>query len=88
MFDKMKGMMKQMQLMQKLMKDEHFKAFISHPKVQELFKDPEFQELIKKQDMAKLQSHPKLMAMLNDPDVRPLMAKIDPKALFEGMNLG
>ena len=88
MFDKMKDMMQQMQLMQKLMKDEHFKAFISHPKVQELFKDPQFLELIKQQDMAKLQSHPKLMALLRDPEVQPLMAKVDPKVLFEGMNLG
>jgi hypothetical protein len=87
MFDKVKGMMQQMQLMQKLMKDEHFKAFITHPKVQALFKDPEFLELMKKQDMAKLQGHPKLMALLSDPDVRPLMAKIDPKVLFQGMNL-
>jgi hypothetical protein len=85
MFGKVQGMMKQMQLMQKLMKDDNFKAFISHPKVQALFKDPAFLELIKQQDMAKLQSHPKLMALLRDPEVQPLMAKIDPKVLFEGM---
>ncbi len=78
-------MMQQMQLMQRLMKDEHFKAFISHPKVQALFKDPEFQELIKKQDMGKLQGHPKLMALMRDPEVAPLMAKMDPKTLFEGL---
>ncbi len=85
MFDKAKDMMKQMQLMQRLMKDENFKAFISHPKVQALFKDPEFQELIKKQDMGKLQGHPKLMALMRDPEVAPLMAKMDPKTLFEGL---
>ena len=78
MFGKMKGMMQQMQMMQKLMKDENFKAFIGHPKVQTLLRDPEFQELIKKQDFMKLGTHPKLAAMMNDPEVKPLMAKLNP----------
>ena len=43
----MKGMMGQFQMMQKLMADENFKAFISHPKVQEVFKDSEFKEVAK-----------------------------------------
>ena len=33
MFDKMKGMMDQMQLMRELMKDENFKALIANPKM-------------------------------------------------------
>ena len=55
----MKNMMDSMQLMQKLMKDENFKAFISHPKIQELLRDPEFIELMKTQDMRKIGTHPK-----------------------------
>ena len=78
MFGKMKDMMQQLQMMQKLMKDENFKAFISHPKVQAVMKDPEFQELIKKQDWLKLGTHPKLAALMKDPEVAPLMAKLDP----------
>ena len=78
MFGKMKDMMQQLQMMQKLMKDENFKAFISHQKVQAVMKDPEFQELIKKQDWLKLGTHPKLAALMKDPEVAPLMAKLDP----------
>ena len=32
MFDKMGSMMEQLKLMQRLMKDENFRAFIGHPK--------------------------------------------------------
>ncbi len=79
MFGKMKDMMSQMQMMQKLMKDENFKAFISHPKVQQLFQDPEFKEVAKGRDFSKIVAHPKFMAMAKDPEVAALMAKINPQ---------
>lgn len=77
MFGKMGDMMKQLQLMQKLMKDENFKAFISHPKMQELIRDPEFMELMKKQDMPALQKHPKFGTTMRDPEILALIRKID-----------
>ena len=83
MFGKMHDMMKQLQMIQRLMKDEHFKALISHPKVQALLQDPEFQAVIKAQDMAKIGTHPKLASLMRDPDVGPLLAKVNPQTLFQ-----
>lgn len=82
MFGKMGDMMKQIQMMQKLMKDENFKAFISHPKMQALIQDPEFMQLMKKQDMAALQKHPKFGSVMKDPEVLELIRKIDFKKLM------
>ncbi len=82
MFGKMGNMMKQIQMMQKLMKDENFKAFISHPKMQELIKDPQFMELMKKQDMPALQKHPKFGSVMKDPEILELIRKIDFKKLM------
>ncbi len=85
MFGKMGGMMEQLQMIQKLMKDENFKAFISHPKVQELFKDPEFKEVTKSKDMMKIVQHPKFMALAQDPVVAQLMSKINPQNILAGI---
>ena len=82
MFGKMKDMMQQMQRAQKLMKDENFKAFMSHPKVQDLFKDPEFQERLKTQNAEKITTFPKFAALMQDPEVAQLMSKIDPGVFF------
>lgn len=82
MFGKMGDMLKQFQTMQKLMQDEHFKAVISHPKVQALFRDPDFQAALKAQDQAKILGSPKLQALMRDPEVAPLLAKIDPNTLL------
>ena len=76
MFGKMKSMMDQIKLAQQLMKDENFKAFMSHPKMQELFKDPEFIALIKTQDFSKIMSHPRFASVLKDPEVLELMKKL------------
>ena len=81
MFGKMKDMMQQFQMMQKLMKDENFKAFITHPKVQELLKDPEFQDLIKSQDMSKIMTHPKFSAFREDSELAALASKLNLKDL-------
>ena len=83
MFDSAKDMMKQLQMMQRLMKDDNFKALMSHPKVQDLFKDQQFLALITSQDMGKIATYPKLVALMADPSLAPLFAKINPQTLFQ-----
>lgn len=76
MFGKMKSMAAQMQMMQKLMKDENFKALIEHPKMQELLRDPEFIELMKTKDFEKASGNPKIAALKNDPELLQLISKV------------
>ncbi len=78
MFGKFKDAMNQLKVMQQLMKDENFKTLLSHPKFQELMKDPAFLEAAKGQDMSKLLSNPKFSAVLKDPELAALIAKIKP----------
>ena len=82
MFGKMNDFMKQMQLMQKLMQDENFKAFMSHPKIQSVFMDPSFQETLKTQNQAQIINHPKLAGLKGDPEVTALLVKLDFKKLM------
>ncbi len=82
MFDKMKDKMEQLKLVQRLMKDENFKAFMSHPKVQEVFCDPQFQEALKTKEPGKIMAHPKLAALMQDPEVASLMSKLNPQSFF------
>ncbi len=77
MFDKLKGMAAQMAMMQKLMKDENFRAFISNPKVQDMMRDPDFQDAVKKQDSSRLMNNPKFAALKNDPELSALLVKVD-----------
>ena len=79
MFGKMKDMVGQFQMMQKLMQDENFKTFISHPKIQELFKDAEFKAVAKTQDFAKIMAYPKFAQLMKDPEVAQLLTKINLK---------
>lgn len=79
MFGGMKDTIGQLQLMQKLMNNGDFKAFISHPKVQALFLDPEFKEVAQTRDFAKILAHPKFATITRDPEVAALMAKINPR---------
>lgn len=83
MFGGMKDMMANMQLMQRMMQDENFRAFVSHPKVQELFRDPEFKEVAKSRDFAKISAHPKFAALGQDPQLAALLVKIDPKSFLQ-----
>ena len=83
MFGKFQDTMKMLQLMQRLMKDEPFRAFINHPKVQHAFKDPEFQQIIQAKDMTKLSSSPKLAELMRDPEVSSLFAKVDFQKLLQ-----
>lgn len=82
MFGRMKDMAQQIQMMQKMMADPNFKAFISHPKVQELFRDPAFKQIAQQRDFQKIAAYPPFAALMRDPEVGVLMAKIDPKSLF------
>ena len=79
MFGNMKDMAAQMQAMQRMMQDENFRAFVSHPKVQALFRDPEFKEVAKSRDFGKIATHPKFAAMAQDPEVSKLLLKIKPE---------
>lgn len=84
MFGKFKEMGAQLQMMQKMMSDPDFRAFISHPKVQAVFQDPEFKETAKSRDFATILGNPKFAALMKDPEVAALAAKIDPKKFMPG----
>lgn len=75
--------MENFQMMQKLARDENFKAFISHPKVQALFKDEEFKEVAKTRDFSKILSHPKFVVLMRDPELSSLMAKINLQGMIQ-----
>ena len=76
MFGKMKDMAGQMQMMQRLMKDENFKALLAHPKMQQLMQDPEFLELMKTKDIQKAASNSKIAALKDDPELLQLISRI------------
>lgn len=77
MFGKMQSFMQQMQMVNKLMRDENFKAFISHPKIQTIFSDPEFQKSLQTKNPDLMMNHPKLAPLRNDPEIAALLAKVD-----------
>ena len=83
MFDKMKDMMGNMAMMQRMMQDANFRAFVSHSKVQQLFQDPEFKEVAKSRDFAKISAHPKFLELGRDPEVAALMLKINPQSFMK-----
>ncbi len=83
MFDKMKGMAEQFQMMQKMMQDEDFRKFIAHPKIQEVFQDPEFKEVAKTRNFTKILSHPKFAESMRDPEVAALVAKLNPQKFMQ-----
>ena len=83
MFNQIQGVMGQFQMMQKLMADENFKTFISHPKVRELFQNSEFKDVAKSQDFAKILANPKFTVLMRDPELSGLIAKIDPKKFIQ-----
>lgn len=85
MFGKLKDTMQQLQMLQRLMKDEHFKALVSHPQVQQLFQDPEFLDAMKSRNVGKLATNRKLASLRHDPEVAPLLAKINPESLAKLM---
>ena len=80
MFGKIGDATNQLKMLQELMKDENFRALISHPKVREVFMDSEFQKLVKENNLAKVMSHPKFAYLMNDPEVAQLMLRFKPQA--------
>ena len=82
MFEKFKNMTDQIQMAQKLMKDENFRNFMMHPKVQELFLDEEFKEVARTRDFSKIMSHPKFTELMKDPELSNLMIKINPQSFL------
>jgi len=83
MFEKFKGMAEQFQMMQKMMQDEDFKAFISNPKIQALFQDPEFKDVAKTRDFGKILANPKFAELMRDPEVAALVAKLNPQKFMQ-----
>lgn len=84
MLGRMKDIMQQLQTAQRLMKDDNFKALVSHPKVQEVFRDPEFVAVMQSKDPAKIVGHPKLAALMRDPEIAALFGTVDFRSLFQG----
>jgi len=78
----MANIMDQMKILQKMMTDPNFGKFMSHPKVQELARDPEFQETMSTKDPEKIKAHPKLKDLSTDPELRDLMTKINFDDIF------
>ena len=76
--------MDQFQTVQRLMKDENFRAFIANPKVQEVFKDPEFQKIIQENNIFKFMSHSKFSSLMQDPEIRVLILKLNPQSCEAG----
>ena len=81
MFDKFKGMTEQFQMMQRLMQDQDFKAFISHPKIQALFQDPEFKDVAKTRDFAVILANPSFASLMRDPEIAALVSRLDLKKM-------
>ena len=81
MFDKMRTAMQQLQMMQRLMKDEQFKPLITHPKMQAILKDPEFHALVKAQNAGAITA--RLAPLAQDPELAPLLKKLNPQTLFQ-----
>ena len=81
MFENMKGTFQQFQMMQKLMQNPDFKAFIAHPKTQELFKDPEFKDVAKTRDFAVILANPSFASLMRDPEIAALVSRLDLKKM-------
>ena len=79
MFNQLGNMLGQFQMVQKLMKDENFRALIKNSKVREVFMDPEFQKLVQGNNIAKLPTHPKFASLMSDPEVMQLLSKLNPQ---------
>lgn len=81
MFDSQKNWLGQFEKMKQWLKDEDFRAFLSHPKVQELLKDDEFRKTLEEKNMFKLMANPKISALMSDPETRSFMMKLHSKSL-------
>jgi hypothetical protein len=77
-------MFQQIQMMQKMMKDENFRKLMANPRVQELIKDQDFVKAMQDKDTDKLATNPRLLELQKDPELRELISKLDLAALFGG----
>ena len=87
MFGQLSEWFEQLRNAQHLMKDERFRALISHPKVQDVLRDPELQTLMKAKDMTRIAGHPKFLSLIRDPEVNRLIASLNP-GTFLGSSSG
>lgn len=76
MFESMSQFTDQIQLLQKMMKDENFRKLIDHPKVRQAMQDAEVQEVLKSKNIFKMMDHPKFLAILQDPELTALASKL------------
>jgi hypothetical protein len=63
----------------KLAKDENFRKFLTHPKVQELMADPEFKRAVQSKDMLQLISNKRFTEIMKDPQVREALKQVNQK---------
>lgn len=82
MFDHIGKIMGNFQLINRLMKDENFKALMMHPKFRGLMSDSAFQEILKTRDTQKINNHPKMLELMRDAEFKTLISKIDFKTLL------
>ena len=80
MFKGLQSTWQQLQLFQRLMKDDNVKALLSHPKFQTFMRDPAFQAVVKTKDAAKIAA--RLAPLRRDPELGPLLSKIDPRTFL------
>ncbi|OGW87109.1 MAG: hypothetical protein A3C35_06970 [Omnitrophica bacterium RIFCSPHIGHO2_02_FULL_46_11] len=62
-----------------LAQDENFKKFLSHPGVQTLMKDSEFQRAVREKNFIKLMANPEFADLLKDSEVRSALAGMQEK---------
>jgi F0F1-type ATP synthase delta subunit len=60
-------------------KDENFKKFLSHPKVQKLMSDETFKKAVVEKNIFKLMSNEEFVTLLKDPEVREALEKLSRK---------
>jgi len=60
----------------KLSKDEEFRKFLAHPKVQALLKNESFRRAIEEKNFFKLMSNQQFTESLKDPDIRDALTGI------------
>ena len=63
----------------KIAQDQDFQKFLSHPKVQVLMKDPQFQKAVQEKNVFKLTAHPEFSELMKDPEIRSALEKLGQK---------
>ncbi len=63
----------------KLAKDENFKKFLAHPKVQTLMRNEEFKRAVQEKDVFKLMGNQEFRELLQDPEIRSALDEMNKK---------